>query len=175
MNKRNSYLVKGILLVIFLLALITYLTRDDTIPEQKIIPLERTPPVQESGQEDTTSEIDETLKVKAYLAKKYHPGTCFGMPPCVINKEKLLATTPPHILRYLEDTFQTLNKDKLAEILTQLEQITITPYEKGYYFTIEDGQTCSVERFTGRLTTQGVNESDWIPAHVDRSTDLISC
>ncbi len=164
-------MIKCVILVLLIVAFFVYFNGGNDYPEQIIT---------ETGYAIVAEEVEnvpeevyvatEEVKVRAFLAEKYHPGTCFGS-NCDFDKDRILYESK-EMVPYLKKRFDTVDESYLATILKQFEQIKLTKYEKGFYFVLKDGRGCKSYKYTGRMATDA---EIWNPVHVDKSVDLIKC
>jgi hypothetical protein len=93
---------------------------------------------------------DEEINMRLYLAQKYHPGNCFGMPgrDNTIYQRKITPELLNKIKRMIPD-----KSDKECEAtIREMERIGIIktgPWK--YRFEFRDGECCTIISYKGNL------------------------
>lgn len=110
---------------------------------------------QSSGQGDRKLDIQE-LEIKAYLVEKYNPGTIFGQPRPIDDREvQLTLGINSDLTRFLKDRFGATTDFQLYTKIQQFQNITLTKNDSGYDLILYDGRSCSAFAYKGRIEITG--------------------
>jgi len=93
---------------------------------------------------------DEEIKMKLYLAEKYHPGNCFGMPgpELPIYQRKISQELLSKVKRLVPEK----SNKECEVIIREMQMIGLENKDIGkYYFEFKDGQCCNIIYYKGFL------------------------
>lgn len=134
------------------------------------VPEVTTSPTEEN---QTTSEQNEELEVKAYLVKKYDPGLCFGMPGIPSDNEvSTILSQYPGLEIFVKENFRVRHDFEISNIIKQFLGIKLTKTDFGYTFMFEDGKCCNIHTYEGKVMVNGEKITDEV---TNKSTRNVPC
>ncbi|MBK7378427.1 MAG: hypothetical protein IPJ03_05390 [Ignavibacteriales bacterium] len=97
---------------------------------------------------------DDEIKLKLYLADKYHPGDCYGMPS--IRNSRYERKISPELLIKVKELLPNKTENEYDELIKQMNRIGIEQVETNEYnFFFKDGKCCWIIHYKGKLIMLG--------------------
>lgn len=93
---------------------------------------------------------DEEINMRLYLAQKYHPGNCFGMPgpDNTIYQRKIT----PELLNKIKRLIPEKSDKECEAIIREMERIGLIKIGRWKYrFEFIDGECCTIISYKGNI------------------------
>ncbi|RMG61627.1 MAG: hypothetical protein D6715_13300 [Calditrichaeota bacterium] len=102
------------------------------------------------------------FKVRAFLAEKYRPGNCYGMPgPMPESYVNLVLKDNPVLVEFIKLKYKIRGKHKIFDRLIELLSIHLEPAPDGFLFRFTDANCCDIAKVLGRVVIEN-DEIVWV-------------
>lgn len=120
---------------------------------------------------ESKADTEQLLDLKAYLIKKYDPGTCFGMPGPTREEDidRAFKANPELVLSIKKRFGNTLDNPRIYIKMQQFAQINLEKADAGYKFTYEDGDCCWIAHNEGKIILDKKSITNTITSSTSRN------
>ncbi len=92
------------------------------------------------------------FKVRVYLADKYKPGNCVGMPKIFPKRYvRRVLRDSPVLVEYIRLKYHITDENGIFKKMSQINGIILEKNEKGFAFRFDDGQCCKIIHAYGQV------------------------